>query len=333
MPGQIQDIPHVNGWVDVHCHFWPPRTEEQLRTQQDALRNDCGWCMPEPFRYTVEHQLDYMNSRGIAMQMLSQVPQNLDALKDSNDYGASLVRKHPSRFGLLAALPTNDADACLAEIKRGADELNADGYAVLTNYHDVYLGDPLLEPVMKELNERKAVVFSHPNAYAPANLGRPSPVIEVAFDTARTVTNMLYNGVFRRYPDIRWIFSHCGGAFPALVGRLGLLGTEEWVPNPQEITKEEIERQTRALYVDTAATATEHLLNPAISVVGKEHICYGSDSGVPCSTDQTIDQNLRNLLSFKSMTDDEKDAVGKRAFELFPEAAKRANKGQSNGHA
>jgi 6-methylsalicylate decarboxylase len=65
------------------------------------------------------------------MQMLSVIPKALDALKASNDYGAELVKRHPSRFGLLAALPTNDPQACLAEIKRPKTELHADGFAAM----------------------------------------------------------------------------------------------------------------------------------------------------------------------------------------------------------
>jgi 6-methylsalicylate decarboxylase len=56
------------------------------------------------------------------------------------------------------------------------------------------------------------------------------PLIEVAFETARTLVNMLYAGTFRRYPNIKFIASHGGVALPPLADRLELLGTEPWVP-------------------------------------------------------------------------------------------------------
>jgi hypothetical protein len=59
---------------------------------------------------------------------------------------ATLVAEHPARFGLLAALPTDDCQAALSEVKRAELELRADGYAVTCRYNGVYLSDPGLEP-------------------------------------------------------------------------------------------------------------------------------------------------------------------------------------------
>lgn len=148
--------------------------------------------------------------------MLSYIPQSsLEKLKEANTYAVSLVSKYPSRFGLLAALPTDDPELCLSEIKRTTStfEIPADGFAVTTVHKGVGLGDPRLEPVWDVLNSRKAVVHIHPNAYAAPTNGRPSPLIEVAFDTARTVVDMLYNDVFRRYSDIKFVLAHCGSCF------------------------------------------------------------------------------------------------------------------------
>ena len=39
-----------------------------------------------------------------------------------NDYAAQMVRDHPGRFGLLAALPLPDPDGSLAEIDGGLTE-------------------------------------------------------------------------------------------------------------------------------------------------------------------------------------------------------------------
>ena len=75
------------------------------------------------------------------MQMLSNIPKQLNHLRNSNEYAASLVMKYPTRFGLLAALPTDDPGAALAEIDRAVHNFNADGFAVTCNYNVVFLGD------------------------------------------------------------------------------------------------------------------------------------------------------------------------------------------------
>jgi predicted TIM-barrel fold metal-dependent hydrolase len=283
-------------WIDVHAHFTPPTTLEECEARWKTMRD--GLIMiPEPYEWIVESTLDYMDRAGIQMQLLSNVPKTLDKLRASNDYGALLVSQHPSRFGLLAALPTDDPQAALAEIERAANNLYADGYAVTCHYNEVYLSDPSLEPVWAELDRRCAVVFVHPDAYAPASLGRPTPLLEVAFETTRTLVDMLYAGMFRKFPNMKLIVAHCGGALPALSGRLIALGTEVWVPNPNHLTKEKMKQQLSALYLGTAATGRASSLAPALTMTTCDHIVYGSDSGVPCSTEETLEANRKELLA------------------------------------
>ncbi len=138
----------------------------------------------------------------------------------------------------------------------------------------------------------------HPDAYAPASIGRPSPLIEVAFETTRTVVDMLYVDVFRRYPKIRWVIAHCGGALPVLFGRLKSLGTEPWVPNPNNITQDEIREGLASLYLDIVATASTGMA-PALHMVSADHLVYGADCDVPCSTKHTMEANKKEALEFE----------------------------------
>ena len=314
----------ATGWIDIHGHFTPPTSSKEREARWHAMR-EAKFMVPEPFQWTPESTLSYLDRAGIAMQMLSNIPKQLDALKDSNDYAASLVVKYPSRFGLLAALPTDNPKAALAEIERASHDLRADGFAVTCNYNSVYLGDSSLKDVWAELNRRHAVVFVHPDAYAPASMGRPSPLIEVAFETARTVVDMLYAGVFRRYPKIRFILAHCGGALPVLSGRLKLLGTEPWVPNPNNITQDEITQQLSRMYLDTAATAPTGMA-PALYMVPADHLVYGADCGVPCSTESTMEANKKAVLDFDGLSENQRLAIGRNVLALFPAAAARLDR-------
>jgi predicted TIM-barrel fold metal-dependent hydrolase len=65
---------------------------------------------------------------GIDMQLLSDVTVTAPAdVHASNEHGASVVRRYPSRFGLLAALPRSDVDAALAEIEYAHEHLRPMG--------------------------------------------------------------------------------------------------------------------------------------------------------------------------------------------------------------
>ncbi|KAF4627066.1 hypothetical protein G7Y89_g11091 [Cudoniella acicularis] len=311
------------GWLDVHGHFSPPKTPEEKEKTWHAMR-EAKFMAPEPFSWEFEEVLKYNDKAGIAMQMLSNIPPELSALKASNDFGISIVQKYPSRFGLLVALPTNNTKACIEEIERtSAFSPPPDGFAVTTTYAGIWLSDASLEPVWKVLNECRAVVHVHPDGYAGPAQGRPSPLIEVAFDTARTAVDMLYNGMFRRYPHIKFIFAHCGGALPVLSGRIALLGAEAWVPNPEKITKEEIKSQLGRLYVDTAASA-ETGLAPALKMAGMHGCIYGADCGVPCSREATMEENRKSVLKIEREHGIEAGTIGNGGYDLFPSAAKRA---------
>ncbi|MFI0481408.1 amidohydrolase family protein [Actinomadura sp. 9N215] len=306
--------------IDIHAHFTPPSTEEQRVRAWQAMLGQ-GVYFPEPYEWSLERTLAYMDASGTAMQMLSNIPGGLPALRASNDYGAFLVKSHPSRFGLLAALPTDDPEAAVTEAERAREALHADGFAVTTQYNGVYLGDESLTPLWARLDEWGAVVFVHPDARLPPTLDHPAPLYEVAFDTARTVFDMVFRKVFARYPNITFVIAHCGGAFPALTGRLRLLGNEPWVP--QGVTAQEIDEQTSSLYVDTAATAFPQSLLPAKATVGAGHILYGSDWGAPCTTESSAESNRSSLLRCGALSPAEARDVGGRALDLFPRAAQR----------
>ena len=312
------------GWIDVHGHFRLPESHEQAQQRLYLMRQG-QFLLAKPDIWDAQAVIDYLDRAGVSMQMLSNIPKTLSALKTSNDFGASLVQQFPSRFGLLAALPTDNPDECLSEINRALKsfKIPADGFAVTTVYNGVGLSDPSLDAVWAELNERCATVFVHPDAYASPSQGRPAPLLEVAFDTTRTIIDMLYTGVFRRFPDIRFVIAHAGACVPVLSGRLELLGAEEWVPNPQGIAKEEIEGQLGKLYLDTAASA-KSALDPAIRMVGIERCVYGSDCGVPCSTELTMEENRQSVCEVERRMMGKSGQIGINGWRIFREAANRA---------
>lgn len=267
------------------------------------------------------------------MSLLSYLPLGTDKLRAANDFAHSIVQKYPTRFGHLAALPTDDVEGCLAEIQRvrAFNDPPIDGFCSTTVRGETPLSDPSLEPVWEVLNAQNAVVHVHPNAYTEGAYGKPSPLIDVAFDTARVAVDMLYKGVFRRYPNIKFIFAHCGGALPVLSGRLALLGTESWVPNQEKLTRAEVEEQLGQLYVDTAATAKTGLA-PAVKMVGGGRVVYGADCGVPCSSEKTMKENMEDVERVERDCGLTAGTVRMNTWRLFPTAAKRAGVSLQNGH-
>jgi predicted TIM-barrel fold metal-dependent hydrolase len=220
--------------IDVHHHYLSP-------VQRAALFTHEGRGLPD---WTAEKSLEDMDKSGIATAVLSSVQPGVwfganeparKLAREVNEYGARLVKDHPGRFGLFAAIPLPDPEGSLKETEYALDTLKADGINLFTSYKDKYLGDPAFVPVLEELNRRKAVVYVHPVAPDCCRAmvkGLPPSVIEYATDTTRTVSSLIFGeaGSAFRFPDIRWIWSHSGGTLPFLTGRLIRLAMERKDP-------------------------------------------------------------------------------------------------------
>ena len=94
------------------------------------------------------------------------------------------------------------------------------------------------------------------------------------------------------------------------------------MPSPNKLTSRELSVVLRRLYLDTAATCPSSLA-AALAMTTPTQLVYGSDCGVPCTSQATMDRNLMALLNFDGLTNDEKTAVGTNALGLFPAATAR----------
>lgn len=268
--------------IDVHHHILPPRYLAAARERILALAQGYAQVLD----WTPEVSLAQMDKFGIAAAVTSNPSpwtwfpreEARFLVRDSNDYAAALARDHPGRFGVFAALPMPDIEGSLAEIAYAYDTLNADGICLTTSYDDKWPGDPLFEPVFAELNHRKAVVFIHPASPACCRgliPGVPDPTIEFMFDVTRSITSLLFSGTLSRLPDIRFIFTHAGGAVAQLAERIirnAALqkGIAERLPKG---ARYEVEK----LYYDITTSTSRATLDAIRDVVPITQLLFGSD--------------------------------------------------------
>ena len=66
-------------------------------------------------------------------------------------------------------------------------------------------------------------------------------------------------------------------------------------------------------------------MRPAVKVLGKDHVIYGADCGVPCSTHETMEKNRMAVMEIEEQLGIEIGTVGENGFKLFPAAAKRVS--------
>jgi 6-methylsalicylate decarboxylase len=269
--------------IDVHAHFLPSEYREALAAS--GIDHPDGF--PRVPMWSADEHVATMDRVGIDVAMLSVSSPGVsfgegltasDAVSLArivNDVAAAAMKDHPRRFGAFASLPVADVGESLAEVERALEGLGLDGVNVLTNVGGVYLGDTSLEPLMAELDRRRAAVFIHPTSPAcweQTSLGYPRPMIEFPFDTTRAVTNMLLNGTLARYPDIRWIVPHAGGTLPFLAPRIAGISMMLGADDPAAVAT-----QLRRLHYDLAGSASGPVVSALLTLVDKDRVLYGSD--------------------------------------------------------
>ncbi|MFG2721524.1 amidohydrolase family protein [Streptomyces sp. NPDC048416] len=242
-----------------------------------------------------------------------------------NEAAAQVIEQDPSRFGALAHLPLPDVDAALTEIAHALDVLPLDGVILATNYGGNYLGEPALDPVLAELDRRHATVLLHPTApacFAQTGLGHPAPLIEFVFDVARTVTHLIYTGTMARYPHLKIIVPHAGGAIPALAWRISAFAAQPALTPGADLTSAAVSAHLRRLYYDLALGANPHSLSTLLETADPRHLLYGSDH--PFSPEPLITANARGLHAYPGITDSARRLIEyDNALPLFPRLAAR----------
>jgi 6-methylsalicylate decarboxylase len=274
------------GRIDVHHHYHMTYPAHYTPTFEPVRAGRVPGGMWSP-----ELHLGFMDKWGIEAAILSDpaVPMlELDRTerrtltRELNDFNATLIEKHGSRFGTFAAMPMPDVEASVVEARRALTELGLDGIFLGTHSFGRYLGDESFEPFYAELNRLKAVVYVHPTPmfcvpsvpYLPG-VHHAQPMLEFVFETTRTMASLVYSGVPRRHPDIRWIFSHGGGAIPLLAFRFEGLHTYESRYN--EVLPEGPLAFFKQFYYETAQAISRAQLDAVKAIAPTEHILFGTD--------------------------------------------------------
>ncbi len=270
--------------IDVHAHYW---TDDYLDLLIDLGKADAGQArgIGGGAGADLEARLRLMDRAKVDMQILSACPQVLygedadqatKAARFVNDQYAQLAQDHRGRFGAFAALPMPHLDESLAEISRALDELRMAGVALNTSILGHALVDPGYELVFAELNRRSAVLYLH-----PAGNGACSPLIAnyhltwmvgAPVEDTISIMHLITHGIPTRYPNIKIINSHLGGALPMLLQRAD--DQYRWeapeTPEPPSVA-------ARRMWYDTVGHGHVPALRCAIDSFGADRLVLGTD--------------------------------------------------------
>jgi 6-methylsalicylate decarboxylase len=338
--------------IDVHHHILTPEYVEELA--KVGVIEAGGVPLVQLERWKPEDSLAVMDRHGIETALLSVSSPGLcfgDAAKaremarSLNEFAAGCARRWPGRFGFFAVLPLPDVEAALSESSYALDTLGAASVGLLSNHEGVYLGDPRFEEVFAALDRRAAVAFVHPTVFTGSqipsapNAGSPVPtiqssVLEFVFDTTRAVANLISSGTLKRYPNVRIILSHAGGAVPLFADRL--IDRSEIValvrqaqagratpPSPETLERmmraatEDAYELLRGLYYDTALSANPTVLGALQRLVPASRILLGTD--YPFAQEVGVRYSLDGLAAYEGFGEEERATIESgTALTLFP---------------
>jgi predicted TIM-barrel fold metal-dependent hydrolase len=217
----------TNRGIDIHHHVLPPAFVDALARAGHPAADQA-----RALDWSPAASLAMMDRAGIESAVVSlslpgvSFPGAADPAalaRRCNEYAARLIAAHPGRFGAFASLPMLDEQAALAEIEYAFDTLELDGVLLLSNIRGQYLGDAAFEPVLAELNRRRAVVFLHPNQ-------APGPgfndYVEFPHDVTRALASLTESGAIERYARIRYVLAYGGGTLPFIAARVTVVGMD-----------------------------------------------------------------------------------------------------------
>lgn len=279
--------------IDVHHHWMPEehyrrpelyvRPEEEVVHEPDRFRiRRAGIQLFSPPKMTArfEEQIKIMDRAGVNRAVLHVGVWldwvDLKAARLINDRMAEVSAQYPDRIIPLAHVPPLDPEGH-RELKRAVVELGFKGVAINTHVNGILLDDERYAPFYKTVSDLDVPIVVHPAAELPLahphgmeqfnltrNLGR-------AFDTTINIARLMLSGKLDRFPRLRFVFAHMGGAFFALKNRL----------NPSfwdRRAKGFFDKYKRRIFIDTAPPFwSPEEIRFAVHMMGEGQVLMGSD--------------------------------------------------------
>jgi len=271
--------------IDVHAHLWTPEYLDLVqsfgKTDTNTQRNKGAGTTPAE----MDKRFATMDAARVDLQVLSIAPQapqfeNKDhavtAAHKANDLYADAVRRWPKRLAAFGALPLPHVDESLKEIDRALGQLGLLGINFTTDILGRSIADPAFDPVYEELNRRGSTIFVHPmgtSAYSPliADYG-VTWMIGAPIEDTVAVAHLITRGIPSRFPKLKIITAHVGGALPLLLNRMDSVSTWEdpGIPEKPSVA-------ARRMWYDTVNYADIPGLRDAVQVLGADRLVLGTD--------------------------------------------------------
>ncbi|WP_225641606.1 amidohydrolase family protein [Bradyrhizobium australafricanum] len=254
--------------IDIHTHVVPARlaADPKRDPRWPSIEHSTGdqasvMIAGKVFRkidtrsWDVQRRLGDMIEDGTDMQVLSPMPELLSHWLPPDDAEYLAAAMNDQIAGMIAQAPRNFAGigmVCMQDVPRAVQQLEkikALGFAGIeigTHINGVALGSESLFPVYEAAQSLGLGIFVHP--LYPSGMERVGSSPEFAatavfpLETALASVSLLAAGVPERFPRLRILLSHGGGALTWILPRMDfgwLLGAKgKMTRTPSELAKQ-----------------------------------------------------------------------------------------------
>lgn len=327
--------------IDVHNHFYPPEYLDALRSGHSVVKVTTGPRGDPHIHYPGDYNVAVAGHRDIAYRQGVLEKEGVDTQVMTlttpgthvespeyawklaslvNDAFARVISERGPRFAALATLPLNDPKASVKELRRAMEELRLPGAMLFSNVNGVALADQRYWPLYELANEKEAVLHIHPTSPVGVEAMEAfwlMPLVGFLMDTTLAAAHLVFSGVPERFPRIRWVLGHLGGAIPYLAERLdrGYRAFSECRANIKRPPSEYL----KTWYYDTV-NFDQNALELAIRFAGADHILAGSDYPHQIGSIPSMLSSLQGL----SVSDSDKNKIlGGNAARVYGLSAQR----------
>lgn len=323
--------------IDIHTHIMPEKIPNwfskfgygdfiHLEHHQPCcarmIKGDKFFREVESNCWEPQDRLPEMDETKVDIQVLSTIPvlfnywaqaeHGLETSRFFNDHIAHCVDLYPDRFIGLGTVPLQDVDMAIREMERVMKELKMPGIEIGSNVNQQNLSDPKWDPFWQAAEELGCSILVHPwemmgeqdmmKYWLPWLVGMPA-------ETSRAICSLIFGGVFRKFPRLKFAFAHGGGSFPATVGRVehGFKVRPDLCAIDNDINPR---NYLGHFWVDSLVhdTASMELL---IKTIGPKKICCGSDYPFPLGEhhpgalieSMPLDEGIKNAMLFDNAMD------------------------------
>jgi aminocarboxymuconate-semialdehyde decarboxylase len=266
--------------------------------------------------WTPEQRMADMNSLGVDVHVVSTVAafyyydrdaEMIAAMhRECNDEVHQMTMDYPDRFRGFAQIPMQNVKAAIDELERSVTQLGLVGAMIDDNVNGRTYDEPEFLPLWRAAEQMGALMFIHQggDTLVAPRLDRYHLPNTIGNLVDRTVTfaSLVFSGVMDKCPDLKICLAHGGGYTCFGIGRMdrGWQVRSEARANIQQPPSAYL----RKFYYD-CLTHSEEALRYLIDTVGVDRVVFGTD----WPADMAIDWPVSWILSLKSLTQEEKEAI------------------------